>query len=608
MQPDDTVVLTPHAAGRRRRTLVLIAGPLVAVLALMLITTAVVSRLEFEEPDVAATADTGEVTAEEPAAGSIALVQVDAEAAGPAEIPIDGQQEIALDPDGPCAGVTGAAAGELIVNPTSITLLGGGTKGSVDILNCDPVAVAWSASTEAWVTLADTQGQLPSGATFRLVFSVNTMSLPAGGYSFQIEIERPGHSTVVNVAGTKLGGFVAPGPTPPPVPTVGGLVGNGPSGCAAQCITRAWLTTKPGSPDVSLEVATNTSAVIAALVDPEPPKFSTGGDPFFTSPDVHTTSDGHHKQWTTTLAPLQPGTTYHIIVAAKDHAGGVSYRTGTFTTVKVATGFANQVPGGCTSSCVKSALLTVKPGGLDVDIRVEAHVPLKTQVYANGVTVASSEAKFLTTWSATLELEPGKNYEIKLRVTDEQGNSQTHQARYSTPKPIPSHQNRIRVTFHKIWVTDDADNTTFNRKGELRFKFAVNGVHQSQLDTGEHKVKAPAWVGLGSGRSVVIDNAPDLLPIRVQAQERDNNQRGFCSAGGGMFPEKSGRTLISNCYELEWNTADSAVDLHDTGQGQALPPCYGFPQGVHGDLCVVLHATGDDPTFDVYLTIDFLDD
>lgn len=611
MRPDHDPTPVPYVRARRRLVL---AAALVALLLLAALVAIAAFSLELEEGDLAGPSGpsspdgTGELTpAGGPPVERIALEPVSQPGpAGPVEIPLGDEEEFSFDPEGPCAGVTGADAAELVVSPASVTLFGGGSKGSVDIRNCDAATVAWSAATEAWVTLAETQGQLPSGATFRLLFTVDTTSLPDGGYEFEIEISRPGHTATVAVTGTKLGGFLAPGATPPPVPTIGGLVSPGPTGCADQCVTRAWLSTRPASADVSLEVSTNTPATIAALVDTEPPKFSTGGDPFFTTPEVHAKSDSGRKEWATTLAPLQPKTTYHIIVAAKDSRGGVSYRTGTFTTVAAATGYADQAPGGCTSACVKAASLTRTPGSAEIGVSVEAHVPLKMQVYANGVTAASSGGEFLTEWSAALDLAPGEHYEIKLKVTDQQGHSQTHQAGISIPEPVPSHQNRIRVSFHAVRVTDDADNTVFNRKGELRFRFEVGGEYQPQLDTGEHKVKAPATVGLG-GRGVTIDNAPDRLLIRVQGLERDNSQSGFCSAGGGIYPETSGRTLIPNCYELEWNTAEGEIDLHDTVADQALPPCYGFPQGVHGDLCVALAATGDDPRFDVYLTIDFLD-
>lgn len=608
MRPHGLIAhLAPTARGRR-----LVVVALATTLAAVLIGVATFTGTEFEEPDLPPGADgagqgpvgvapTGVVPVE-----SIAFEQVGFGTAEPAEIPLEGEEEISFDLDGPCAGVTGAAAEQLIADPARVVLVGGGSKGSVDIRNCDREAVAWSASTQAWVTLAETQGELPPGATFRLLFAVNTQSLPAGEYEFQIGLSRPGGpDTTVDVSGLKLGGFLAPGATPAPVPTIGGLVDPGHSGCAEQCITRAWLRTKPGLADVSLEAATNTPATIAALVDTEAPSYSKAGDPFFTSPTVHLTSDGPRTSWTTTLEPLQPDTLYHIIVAAKD-SHGVSYRSGTFRTVEVASGLANQVPGGCTSSCVKTAVLTRAPGGVDVDLEVEGHLALAMRALVDGKPVASSDG-FVTAWSTTLDLEPGRNYEIVLEVTDQQGNHQTHQAVVSTPKPAQGHQQLVRVTFHKIRVTNDADNTFFNRRGELTFRFEVNGQLRVDLETGEHKLKAPTTLDLG-GRSVVIEDAPDLLPIRVQGRERDNNQPGFCSTGLGLHPQTFGRMLIPKCFEVEWNTAEGPIDLHQPDTAGSLPPCYGFGEGVAGDLCVVLHTDTEDPAFEVYVTIDFLGD
>jgi hypothetical protein len=205
---------------------------------------------------------------------------------------------------------------------------------------------------------------------------------------------------------------------------------------------------------------------IAVLVDTQAPKHSTAGDPYFIAPAVEAISDGPRTQWVTTLAPLHADTTYHIVVAAED-SGGVSYRTGTFRTPRVASGFANQVPGARLG----------QPG--------------------HGFPVARSQR---------------------------------------------GHRQRARPA---------------------------------------------ADPGAGAGAR--------QQPARpVHCRHRD-------------LPTTSGREMIPNCFELEWNTAEGEIDLHQPTGDQALPECYGFGDGIHGDLCIVLRATGEDPVFDVYLTVDFLD-
>src|SRR5690606_7038736 len=127
---------------------------------------------------------------------------------------------------------------------------------------------------------------------------------------------------------------------------------------------------------------------------------------------------------------------------------------------------------------------------------------------------------------ATLPLAPGTSYEVVLRVTDEQGRNRQHSALVDTPPPAESHLDAVLVTFHQIVVHDDGDSGVFNSRGELRFRFEVDGVHLSQLDTDEHKVEAPATLSLddgdrASGRGVFLENPPEDLTIRVQGVERD---------------------------------------------------------------------------------------
>lgn len=419
-------------------------------------------------------------------------------------------------------------------------------------------------------------------------------------------------------------------PAPTPTPTLGGIVAPGlPVGCAAGCLTKAWLTPSATSTDMKLEVRTDTLARIAVTVGAGPPAGGGATGPQIADP-VATASTGQDYEtvWHTTLTGLAPGTGYHIVVSARDAAGGISTEVGEFATPTPANGLSAGEPGGCAANCVKQALITPTPGAPGADLTVTTHVPATMAVYVSedapqiddagqprlpGVPAADTTGgEPRTEWATTLPLEYATTYHAVLRVTDDQSRHQFLQASFTTlPAPAPIHHNRVIVTFHKVHVSDDADNTFFNRTGELAFRFQVNGERLRGLDTGERKVKAPAWVSLDDGdrapgRSVVVENAPDKLQIEVQAHERDRNRPGFCALGVPWFEEVSGREALDGCFELEWNTASAAVDLHPEPQDNALPPCYGF-DGITGDFCVLLRATGADPAFDVYVTVDFLD-
>ncbi len=611
MHPDDTLVLPNGAPRPRRRRLFILMAASVATLLLagaVFVACSTLSGLG-EEPELGIE----EVLPPGLPEPDPVILQLqpgpDAPPAEPEPIPLDGAEQTgSADGQSPCPGVL---ADGLVITPNPVKIISG-NKGAIDLKNCSLSPLAWSASTVSWVTLAETDGNLPSGAVYRLLFTVTTSALPIGPYAFTISV----NDVDVPVSGTKLGGLVAPGaqPTPSPVPTIGGIIAPGISPCATKCITQALLSTLPGRADVSLDVRTNTPADIVVMVDEREPLYSNDDEPYYVDPALKFATESRLSQWTVVLTPLQPDTRYHIVVAARDHLGGVSFQAGTFRTPKVIDQLAGNEPGGCAVSCVNQAVLLPRPGGLTYDIEVGTHVPTRLQVLANGDPAAGTGDEFVTAWAAVLEFEPGTRYEVTLRATDEQGRTVQHTAIVDTPV-VESHQNRVLVTFHHIDVHDDGDDTTLNRTGELTFRFEVNGdPFDRVLDTGERKVKAPERVSLDDGdrapgRSVFVDSAPDLLAIRVQGQERDlhGGLTDFCPAGTPFFDETSGRTVLGDCREIEWNTAALSIDLHQDQSNGVLPACSGFGDGVSGDLCVVIDAIGDDPRFTVFITIDFLD-
>jgi hypothetical protein len=552
---------------------------------------------EVEEPDGE------EVLVEEPSSSvlePIVLAESPDPEPVPAGFPMDGAEQTGTTADGPCPDLV---ADGLVFTPNRVRLLGGQTKAAVDIRNCSAGQVGWTASTKPWVTLAAKQATVPSGAVYRLLFTVNTGSLPTGPYAFKIKFNWPGHSASVDVEGVKLGGLVAPGGPPPP--TIGGLIAPGPSGCAVKCIVKAWLTPTVGAADVRLEMRTNVSARMWVRVDTQPPQFK-AGKPYFDAPDVNLASGTEYRRlWNPTIRPLRPDTTYHIVVVAEDMQKNVSYQVGTFQTRKLATGLANAEPGGCSANCVKTAQLRPMLNSPNFGVEVTTHVPTTMRVLANGDTVASTGGQFRTQWSATLPLEPGTNYDITLKVTDRDGHVQEHRARVSTPKPVAGDGPHLVVRFHEIYVTDDGDSSGANVRGELRFRFEVDGARVLPLDVGEQRVHAPQRLNLGA-RSIDVPNAPERLTIRVQGLERDNEQPGFCAAGSPVYVATTGHITIDGCYDLEWNTAEIVIDVTAVQQPPAFPACPGL--GVQADHCLAVETSGDaDPRFSVVLSVDVVD-
>jgi len=552
----------------------------------------------------------GEPTADEPTAAGEPVAE-DAHGIGAPALPAD-----------PCAN----AGGRLVVSPDPLHLTAGKNAGSLTVRNCGTEPTDWTSLSKPWVKLAAQQGTLAAGATHELGFTVDDSALPAGDYTFRIKVSQPGHNVYVDVYGSKVTKDVAQ------QPGTAGDDDDKPAGCAASCITMAWLTPSHGTPDLALEVRTHTAAKLFVKVGTEAPQLDERGHPYIAQPAVSDSTDLQFRTlWKTTLTPLEPGTKYHILVIAVDKQGQRTSETGQFTTTKPITGLSAGEDGGCGSNCVESALLAAKPGSPNMTLTVRTHVPAKLAVYlddqdpqTNGAgepyfpgapdpAAATDEPR--TEWTTELELEYGTTYRIILEAVDERSRSQFKQGSFSTgPAPAMHHSNDVLVTFHKIHVSNDADGGI--GRGELQFMFEANGEQRNELAVGERKVQAPDWIDLdrgdrGQGRSVAVYGAPDLLPIRVQAWERDlhNDDFGFefCQRGDRMFDEVSGRVEFDDCdIDIEWNTAAATIDLHaDTGGG-ALPACYGL-EGITGDICTVLVADGDDPHFTVYVTIDFIE-
>lgn len=122
-----------------------------------------------------------------------------------------------------------------------------------------------------------------------------------------------------------------------PVQGPGGLAQpGGPAGCAAQCITKAWLSPAGGAQagtTVGLDVASHTPAQFQASVSTQAPTLTDGVPSFAQTVEWANSGLQYAKTWQVDLSGLTPGTDYHIIVAAQDAQGRKAWRVGQFRTV-----------------------------------------------------------------------------------------------------------------------------------------------------------------------------------------------------------------------------------------------------------------------------------
>jgi hypothetical protein len=101
-------------------------------------------------------------------------------------------------------------------------------------------------------------------------------------------------------------------------------------GCSAQCITKANVFAGPFVAVV--QIRTDTLARISVEVSDQPPLHPVGGPWFPTTDAADSTGTAYKTAWNPALHGLEPGTTYHIVVKAKDADGHTAYREGTFKT------------------------------------------------------------------------------------------------------------------------------------------------------------------------------------------------------------------------------------------------------------------------------------
>jgi hypothetical protein len=275
-------------------------------------------------------------------------------------------------PQGPCVGHD-PAQGHLRVTPDPLVLASNVKTGEIVIRNCGAVAVHWTAAVNPKVNLATASGDLAAGASSALGFTIDFNAYGNGAIDFKLKVSETGHNHYVDVAaynpffGSEGGG---PG---------GFSAGAGVGGCSGQCITKALLQRNLSSPNVGVQIATNTPAYLSVFVSKIPPVIGPNGPSFGgVAPMDHT--DDLRTGWTAQLTPLQPSTKYYIIVRAIDSDGDKAFRYGSFTTTTGEVGPGGLAdpagPAGCSLQCITTAKLTQAAGdkaGTEVALDVVSH-------------------------------------------------------------------------------------------------------------------------------------------------------------------------------------------------------------------------------------------
>ena len=479
----------------------------------------------------------------------------------------DDDGPVELDPVGPaavhpCDALPGGAS--LLVLPDPIVLPADEMSGALSITNCSEGDVDWTAATKPGVDLTSAGANLLPGETTGLGFTIDLADWAPGAIEFKIKVSGPGHNRYVDVSAydTLFGSESGAGE--------GALTaGAGAGGCGNQCITSAWLTPNLTSPNVTLDLRTNTPATLRVWVSETAPTLVDGVPTVPVTPIV--VSEFGLEALTTVLQPLDPATEYHVIVSATDADGDVAHRWSSFTTITPATrpgGFASPAgPAGCSVQCITSAVITPGPAEGTRHLAVISHTDARFQVFvgpdapvADGdggfdmpetTFWANSGEQYSDSWDVVLDsLPPSTVLHVLVTAVDAQGRASYQAGQFQTPA-APLHGTLVML--HRVEVTYDGD-AGINR-GEVSFRWGFDDLVVGSW--GERKVNDGDVIAPDSHNAWALWGVGDFKPtVYVNTAERDaDGLVEFCSAGTGVRTEPGHH---DGC-DLSYNVASTGI-------------------------------------------------
>jgi hypothetical protein len=484
---------------------------------------------------------------------------------------------------GPCAGFV-PGSGSFWVHPDPVALAPGVKTGKIYVVNCGPAERGWTATVNPKVTLDTANGSLEPQQTAIIGFTIDFEAYGNGAISFKAKVAEVGANHYVDVTAYNplLGSEAVAG---------GGTfsAGEGVGGCSNQCITKALLKPNATTPNVGLEIATNTPAYLSVFVSKVAPVIGPNGPVFAgVAPIDHT--DDLRTSWTAQLKPLQADTTYYVIVRAIDADGDKAFRTGSFHTNDGSVGpggLANPGgPAGCSLQCITSALISQAHGdaaGTEVGLAVASHTDALFQAsvsrdaptvsggvpsFAHTDAWANSGLNYDDTWHVQLgNLTPQTKYYIVVRAEDRQGRASYRSGQFTTASS-PS----MQAKFALVSVHIDGDGDKVGR-GEISLGWRVGDTTVATF--AEHKRDAGDRLTFGTTPWTVDQTMAGFLPtVRVQATERDaDGKLEFCTLGSGVS-DNSGR---NDSCDIKWIVADSGLVKADQIEG--FPACETLPTG-----------------------------
>ncbi|MGI9644501.1 MAG: hypothetical protein ACR2O6_04245 [Ilumatobacteraceae bacterium] len=497
----------------------------------------------------------------------------------------------------PCDSLTPDGS-SLVVGPDPLVLDDGDLDGSLFIVNCSDGDIDWTAATKPSVSLDDDGANLLPGEFAELDFDIDADAWDPGAIDFKIKVSEPGHNHYIDIHAFRplVGSDVVAGN--------GTLTaGQGAGGCNNQCIQSALLVPNFTSPNLGLDITTNTPAKIRTWVSTQGPVFNDDVPSFPGVAPIDTSLPGatqHHA----VLSPLQAGTDYHIIVSATDEFDHTSYRVGEFTTITPVDNPGDFVlpgdPPGCSNQCITKAHLTAGDDFSEKHLSIASHTAAQFQVsiadeapvwndgipgFADTDLWVPSGLEFITEWETDLvPLEASTTYHIVVRAEDAFGNVDYRAGQFQTAA-APTYD----VIFTNLGIDVDYDGDKNANRGELRFAWRVGDGHAGNRS--EDKISSGDRVHFSASNSTfVAHDVVEFVPtVFVAGFERDPDGKvEFCTMGTGT-PSDNGSN--DDC-DVVWSVAASGIYTLDSLTG--LPTCagLGYDAAFDGHLCMTL-TTGD---------------
>jgi hypothetical protein len=405
------------------------------------------------------------------------------------------------------------------------------------------------------------------------------------------------------------------------------MLAPGAPGCLVQCISKAWVSSVPGTADVDLEVITTTPAKVQVTVGTSHPVI-VGQQWAISNPVVVDGNDALATTWNTRLGALDPSTKYHILVRAEDSSGARAYRLGSFTTTSggPAGGFTNDPSaGGCGTQCITKAWVTQVPGSSDLDIEVRTSHNAVLEVFAstaaptytqlpNGKVMPSfpGQAPKATTHnipSTTMDarltgLDSDAFHTILVYATDTDGRRSFRIGQVRTGIDTVD----VEVAFHEIQLEHmprEQIQFWFDVRADAVYPAQPLSTNSLETGTGTIKLGGPG----GSFRYLVRGASGEYIPsIAVVGYARNDGGMWKCAPVVGPSDQITGY-ILDDC-DTTWSTADSGIG----GRYADLPNCSAFlgAAAEPGTRCVKL-TTGQNmpgngyPRFSVIASFKILD-